>query len=178
MRNSSLILRTKKNKKQSIMSNPKVKIGQKAPSFTSTDQDGKKHKITDYKGQGLVLYFYPKDMTAGCTAQANSLSKGLKKIEKKGYAVVGVSPQGEESHKKFAEKEKIKFPILVDEDHKIAERYGVWVEKNMYGNKYMGVQRSTFIIGPNGKVQDIIGRTKTKEASEQILDRIDKLPSA
>ncbi len=160
------------------MSNTKVTIGKKAPSFTSIDQNGDKHKLTDYKGQGLVLYFYPKDNTSGCTAEAISFTKGLKKLQKKGYAVLGVSPQGQESHMDFAKKQGIKFPLLVDEDHKIAERYGVWVEKNMYGNKYMGVQRSTFIIGPDGKVQDIIGRTKTKDAADQVLARIEKLETA
>ncbi len=157
------------------MSNSKVKIGNKAPSFTTTDQHGNKHKLADYSGQGLVLYFYPKDDTSGCTAEAISFNEDLKKLEKKGYKVLGISPQGEESHLKFAEKYKLKFPLLVDEDHKIAERYGVWVEKNMYGNKYMGVQRSTFIIGPDGRIQDIIGRTKTKEAADQVIDRIEKI---
>ncbi len=160
------------------MSNTKVEIGKKAPSFTSVDQDGNKHKLSDYAGKGLILYFYPKDMTSGCTAQANSFTADLKSLKKKGYEVVGVSPQGQESHKKFADKEKINFPLLVDEDHKIAERYGVWVEKNMYGNKYMGVQRSTFIIGPDSKVLDIIGRTKTKDAAAQVESRIAKLEKA
>ncbi len=157
------------------MSNEKIKIGKKAPSFTTTDQHGRKHKLSEYKNQNLILYFYPKDDTPGCTAEAQSFTKDKEKLEQKGYTIMGISPQDQKSHYAFAQKYDINFPLLVDKDHVIAERYGVWVEKNMYGNKYMGVQRSTFIIGEGAEVLDIIGRTKTKDAAQQVLDRIEKL---
>ncbi len=114
------------------------------------DQNGKKHTITDYAGKYLVIYFYPKDMTSGCTIEAQLFNEKLPTFAKLGVSICGVSPDSVVSHKKFCDKESLDFPLLSDEGHKICDAYGVWKEKSMYGRTFMGVERSTFVINPKG----------------------------
>ena len=142
--------------------------GTKAPAFSAIDQDGEKIKLADFKGQKLALYFYPKDDTSGCTTQACSLRDGFKALEKKGIAVVGVSPDDEKSHLKFIAKHKLPFRIIADTDKKLVEKYGVWGEKSMYGRKYMGVFRTTLLIDENGVVVKIISKPNVKAHAEEI----------
>jgi thioredoxin-dependent peroxiredoxin len=146
-----------------------LKIGDKAPDFESKDQDGKTIKLSDFKGKKVVLYFYPKDDTPGCTAQACNLRDNEMALKKAGYQVVGVSSDPEKSHKKFIEKFNLPFPLVADTEKTINEAYGVWVEKSMYGRKYMGTARTTFIIDENGIIADIIDKVDTKEHTSQIL---------
>lgn len=144
-------------------------IGDKAPKFSSINQNGEQVKLGDYKGKKLVLYFYPKDDTPGCTAQACSLSDNYKALQKQGYQILGVSPDNEKMHQKFISKFSLPFDLLSDVDHAVAEMYGVWQEKSMYGRKYMGIVRTTFIIDEKGKIIDIISKVDTKNHSAQIL---------
>jgi peroxiredoxin Q/BCP len=146
-----------------------LKIGDKAPDFESKDQDGKTIKLSDFRGKKVVLYFYPKDDTPGCTAQACNLRDNEMALKKAGYQVVGVSSDPEKSHKKFIEKFNLPFPLVADTEKTINEAYGVWVEKSMYGRKYMGTARTTFIIDENGIIADIIDKVDTKEHTSQIL---------
>ena len=146
-----------------------LKIGDKAPDFESKDQDGKTIRLSDFKGKKVVLYFYPKDDTPGCTAQACNLRDNEMALKKAGYQVVGVSSDPEKSHKKFIEKFSLPFPLVADTEKTINEAYGVWVEKSMYGRKYMGTARTTFIIDENGIIVDIIDKVDTKEHTSQIL---------
>ena len=129
-----------------------IEEGKRAPAFTLVDQDGKKVSLRDYAGRSLVLYFYPRDNTPGCTKEAQGFRTDLTRFDKLGVSVVGVSPDSEESHRKFIDKFKLNFPLLCDPDHKMMEKYGAWGEKVMYGKKRMGVIRSTVLIGPDGKV--------------------------
>lgn len=145
-------------------------IGDLAPAFNAKDQDGNLISLEDFKGKKLVLYFYPKDNTPGCTAQACDLRDNYDRMLKAGYAVLGVSVDSEKSHKKFIEEFSLPFPLLADTDHAVVEAYGVWVEKSMYGRTYMGTARTTFIIDENGKIEDIISKVKTKTHAEQILN--------
>ncbi|MFN4854933.1 MAG: thioredoxin-dependent thiol peroxidase [Bacteroidota bacterium] len=144
-------------------------IGKKAPAFTGKNQDGKTISINDFKGKKLVLYFYPKDDTPGCTAQACNLAENHKALLDMGYAVLGVSPDDEKKHARFIAKYNLPFDLIADTDHSIAEAFGVWVEKSMYGKKYMGIARTTFLISPEGKIEDIIEKVDTKNHTEQIL---------
>jgi len=148
-----------------------LKPGVKAPDFTTTDQDGKKVKLSDYRGSKVVLYFYPRDMTPGCTAEACNLRDNYKALQKAGYEVFGVSTDSEKSHQKFITKEKLPFSLLSDTDKTIHAKYGTWVEKSMYGRKYMGTARKTFLIDENGKIEDIIEKVDTKNHAEQILNQ-------
>jgi peroxiredoxin Q/BCP len=143
--------------------------GQKAPSFTTKDQNGNSVSLEDFEGKKVVLYFYPKDDTPGCTAQACNLRDNYENLKSKGYEILGMSSDGEASHQKFQNKYELPFTLLTDEDHSIQEKYGVWKEKNMYGRKYMGTVRTTFIIDENGNIEDIIKKVKTKEHTDQIL---------
>jgi len=143
--------------------------GSKAPDFTVKDQDGKDVKLTDFKGKKLVLYFYPKDMTPGCTAESCNLRDNYKALLKQGYEVLGVSTDNEKSHKKFIEKEKLPFSLLADTDKTLHSKYGTWIEKSMYGRKYMGTARVTFIINENGIIDEIIGKVDTRNHTDQIL---------
>ncbi len=127
-------------------------IGKKAPAFSLKDQDGKTHKLADYKGKWVVLYTYPKDDTPGCTKEACGFRDGMKAFRDRGVVVLGMSILDEASKKKFAEKFSLNFPLLADADHKVTEAYGVWKEKGMYGKTYMGVNRETFIIDPEGRI--------------------------
>jgi peroxiredoxin Q/BCP len=142
--------------------------GKKVPTFSAIDQDGEKIKLADFKGKKLALYFYPKDNTSTCTVQACNLRDGYKMLEKQGIAVVGVSPDDEKSHLKFIEKHKLPFRIIADTDKKLVEKFGVWGEKQLYGNKYMGVFRTTFLIDENGVVVKIISKPKVKDHAAEI----------
>ncbi|SKC60297.1 thioredoxin-dependent thiol peroxidase [Ohtaekwangia koreensis] len=146
-----------------------LQIGSKAPDFAINDQDGKTVKLSDFKGKKLVLYFYPKDMTPGCTAEACDLRDNYKLLQKQGYEVLGVSTDTEKLHKKFIEKEKLPFRLLADVDKKLHDAYGTWVEKSMYGRKYMGTARVTFIINEKGIIEDIVEKVDTKNHTSQIL---------
>ncbi len=146
-----------------------LKKGDKAPEFTSHDQNGHEVKLSQLKGKKVILYFYPKDDTPGCTAQACNLRDNYTDLQKQGYIVLGVSKDDAASHKKFVEKYDLPFPLLVDEDHAINEAYGVWKEKNMFGKKYMGTQRTTFVIDEEGKIAEVIKKVNTKEHAEQIF---------
>jgi peroxiredoxin Q/BCP len=143
--------------------------GSKAPLFTLKNQDGESVALKDYKGQKVVLYFYPKDDTPGCTKQACNIRDNFKELKKHKINVFGISMDDEESHTKFIKKYKLNFPLLADPGKKAIEKYGVWVEKNMYGNKFMGIKRTTFLINEDGKIHHIIKGVKTAEHSSQIL---------
>ncbi|MEO7995583.1 MAG: thioredoxin-dependent thiol peroxidase [bacterium] len=131
---------------------PSTLIGKKAPAFALKDQEGKTHKLADYAGKYVVLYWYPKDATPGCTAESCGFRDQSAALAKLGAVVLGASILDVKSKAKFAEKQGLNFPILADEDHAVAEKYGVWIEKSMYGRKYWGINRETFLIGPEGKV--------------------------
>ena len=148
----------------------KLKEGDKAPGFESTDQDGKKVKLSDFTGKKVVLYFYPKDDTPGCTAEACNLRDNYAQFTSKGYDILGVSSDSEKSHQKFIDKYELPFRLLADVDKSIHESYGTWVEKSMYGRKYMGTARVTFIIDEKGVIEKIIEKVKTKDHTAQILD--------
>jgi len=147
-----------------------IEIGKQAPDFEAKDQNGNTIKLSNYRGKKVVLYFYPKDQTPGCTAQACNLRDNYDRLQKEGYEVLGVSSDNEKSHQKFIEKQELPFSLIADEDKKVHELYGTWVEKSMYGRTYMGTARTTFIIDEEGKVSDIIDKVKTKEHSNQILN--------
>ena len=146
--------------------------GDKAPEILGKDQNGNEVRLSYFAGKKLVLYFYPKDNTSGCTAEACSLRDNLPALAGKGYAVVGVSPDSEASHQRFIEKHGLPFTLIADTDHSLAEKMGAWGEKSMYGRKYMGILRTTFIIDPDGNIEHIFGpkQIKTKEHGNQILN--------
>lgn len=146
-------------------------VGAKAPDFTVNDQDGKPVKLSDYKGKKVVLYFYPRDHTTGCTAEACNLRDNYKVLQKQGYEILGVSTDSEKSHQSFIAKQKLPFRLLADVDKKLHEKYGTWIEKSMYGRKYMGTARITFIINEKGVIEEIIGKVDTKNHADQILMR-------
>lgn len=146
--------------------------GQKAPDFNAKDQHGKSLSLSDFSGKDVILYFYPKDDTPGCTAEACSFRDNYQSLLTNGFEVLGVSTDDEKSHQKFITKYSLPFSLIADTDKKIVESYGVWIEKNMYGKKYMGVGRKTFIIDKNGLIRKIIDKVDTKNASGQILDTL------
>lgn len=146
-----------------------LKPGDKAPDFEVNDQDGNPVKLSDYKGKKVALYFYPKDNTPGCTAEACNLRDNYAELQKQGYEILGVSTDSEKSHKKFIEKQELPFKLLADTEKHIHEKYGTWIEKQMYGRKYMGTARYTFIIDEEGKIEKVIDKVKTKEHASQIL---------
>lgn len=146
-----------------------LKVGDIAPDFTVKDQDGNQITLSKLKGKKVVLYFYPKDNTPGCTAEACNLRDNYQALLKAGYTVLGVSKDDEKSHKKFIDKFDLPFPLLADTELDIHEKYGTWVEKSMYGRKYMGTARVTFIIDENGKIEEIIEKVKTSDHTAQIL---------
>lgn len=146
-----------------------LKIGDKAPNFNTTDQDNNKVSLSDFKGKKLVLYFYPKDSTPGCTVQACDLRDNYDNLLSQGYKVLGVSADSAKRHKNFIEKNNLPFPLLMDEDKKIINDYGVWGLKKFMGREYDGIHRTTFIIDENGVIEDIIEKVKTKEHTAQIL---------
>ncbi|MBI1248904.1 thioredoxin-dependent thiol peroxidase [bacterium] len=152
-----------------------VEEGAKAPSFTMTADDGTKVKLSDLKGSIVVLYFYPKDDTPGCTKEACAFRDRQSDLVKHGVKVLGVSPDDKESHVKFRDKYQLNFPLLVDKDHKVAEKYGAWREKNMYGKVSMGIQRSTFLIDADGKVAKVWKRVSVDGHDSKILEEVAKL---
>lgn len=148
----------------------KLAIGDKAPTFLSSDQNEKEISSKDLYEKKLVLYFYPKDDTPGCTAQACSLRDNYQKLMSEGYSIYGISPDNSKKHQKFISKYELPFDLLTDEDHSIGELFGTWIEKSMYGRKYMGMARVTFII-EKGIITDIIEKVNTKEHAEQLLGK-------
>jgi peroxiredoxin Q/BCP len=146
-----------------------LQAGDKAPAFSSKDENGNPVQLSDFGGKKLVLYFYPKDDTPGCTAQACNLRDNLSSLQAQGYQVLGVSVDDEKSHQKFIKKFSLNFPILADTDHSVVEAYGVWKEKSMYGKTYMGTVRTTFLIDEAGKIERIIGKVDTGNHTIQII---------
>lgn len=146
-----------------------LEIGDEAPDFSGEDQDGNTFTLSEKRGRKVVIYFYPRDNTPGCTAQACNLRDNYEQLQKEGYEVLGVSTDDAISHKKFIDKHKLPFPLLVDVNHAVHELYNTWQEKNMYGRKYMGTVRTTFVIDEEGKIADIIKKVKTKDHTAQIL---------
>jgi len=146
-----------------------IAIGKKAPAFSLFAHDGKKYSLKDFKGKNVILYFYPKDDTSGCTKEACSFRDNLSAIKKKGAVVLGVSPDSATSHEKFSSKYDLNFPLLSDESKAMMQLYGVWQEKSMYGRKYMGVVRTTFIIDAEGMISHIFPKVKVEGHTEEIL---------
>ncbi|MAT57181.1 MAG: thioredoxin-dependent thiol peroxidase [Ignavibacteriae bacterium] len=146
--------------------------GKKGPAFTLPNADGKKVSLKDFNGQKIVLYFYPKDMTSGCTQEACDFRDAFPDFSKVNAVVLGVSPDPVKSHKKFADKHELPFELLSDENKEVVEKYGVWKEKSMYGKKYMGVERTTVIIDENGKVKKIFPKVKVNGHVEEVLQAI------
>lgn len=147
-----------------------MKIGDKIPDVLGITADGKTLNASDFSGRKLVIYFYPKDNTPGCTAEACSLNDGLDDLAAAGYAVVGVSKDSAESHRKFADKFALRFPLIADVDLMLNKAFGVWQMKKMAGREYMGTMRTTFLVDENGIVTDIITKVKTKDSANQILN--------
>lgn len=147
-----------------------LKEGDKAPDFTAKDQNGKTVSLSDFKGKNVILYFYPKDDTPGCTAEACSFRDNYQSMLNEGFEVIGVSTDDEKSHKKFETKYSLPFTLIADTDKSIVGAYGVWVEKNMYGKKYMGTARTTFLINEAGIIDKIIDKVDTKNSSQQVID--------
>jgi thioredoxin-dependent peroxiredoxin len=149
--------------------------GKKAPSFSLPDQAGKTHSLSDYAGRPVVLYFYPKDDTPGCTKESCAFQDNLPKFKKSKAAVLGMSVLDSKSKAKFAEKYGLQFPLLADEDHAVMDKYGVWQEKSMYGKKYMGVARTTYLIGADGKVVKRWDGVKVDGHAEEVLAAVETL---
>lgn len=147
-----------------------MKVGDKAPEVWGVNQEGKEKKLSDYKGRKVALYFYPKDNTSGCTAEACSLRNGYDELRAAGYEVVGVSKDGEASHRKFIEKQSLPFDLIADTDMSLNQAFGVWAEKKLYGRTYMGTLRTTFIINEEGIIERIIDKVDTKNHAAQILN--------
>ena len=146
-----------------------MKVGQKAPEFSVVDDSGKTVKLSDLKGKKVVLYFYPKDDTPGCTKEACNFRDGIAAIKKQGAVVLGVSADSAESHQKFKKKFDLNFQLLADTDKKLIEGYDVWKEKSMYGRKYMGIERTTYIIDSDGKISHIFPKVKVTEHYDDVL---------
>jgi peroxiredoxin Q/BCP len=146
-----------------------IEEGQKAPELNIKDQNGNTRTLAEFKGKKLVLYFYPKDDTPGCTAEACDLRDNYNRFISQGYAILGVSPDTEAKHQKFIAKYELPFDLLADTEHTVAMAYGVWVEKSMYGKQYMGIARKTFVINENGLIETVIEKVNTKAHTAQIL---------
>lgn len=148
-----------------------MNIGDKAPEFLGLNEKGEEIRLSNYKGRKIVLYFYPKDMTSGCTAQACNLRDNYEELRKQGYEVIGVSINDQKSHQKFIEKNSLPFTLIADTEQKLVQEFGIWGEKSMYGRKYMGTFRTTFIINEEGIIERIIlpKEIKTKDHAAQIL---------
>ena len=149
--------------------NGELKIGDKAPEFESINQKGDKIKLSNYLGEKVVLYFYPRDNTPGCTSQACNLKDNFNSLKKNGYTILGVSKDSAKSHQKFINKFNLPFNLIADEDQSVHKKYGTWVEKSMYGKTYMGTARWTFLIDKNGNIENIIQKVKTKDHFSQIV---------
>jgi len=152
-----------------------LKEGSAAPDFTGINQDGKTISLSGFRGKKLILYFYPKDDTPGCTAEACNLNDNYEYWISKGYEVVGISPDSESSHKKFASKYGLRFNIISDETKEIAQAYGVWGEKKNYGKTYMGILRTTVLIDENGTIRSILSKIDTKEHTKQFLTELKRI---
>lgn len=146
-----------------------LKEGTKAPAFNLVSDSGEKVSLKDFAGKTVILYFYPKDMTPGCTQEACDFRDTTPRIRKCGAAVLGVSKDSVESHRKFKEKHGLNFPLLSDPDGKVCEAYGVWKEKSLYGRKFMGIERTTFVIGPDGKISRIFPKVKVAGHAEAVI---------
>jgi len=147
-----------------------LKEGDIAPNFTAKDQNGNDVTLSSFKGKNVILYFYPKDDTPGCTLEACSFRDNYQSLVGQGFEVIGVSTDDEKSHKKFEKKFNLPFTLIADNDKKIVEEYGVWVEKSMYGKTYMGTARTTFLINSLGTIQNIITKVDNQNATQQVLD--------
>jgi thioredoxin-dependent peroxiredoxin len=146
------------------------KEGDKAPDFTAKDQNGVNVSLSDFEGKNVILYFYPKDNTPTCTIEACSFRDNYQSLVSKGFAVIGVSTDTENSHKRFEKKFNLPFPLIADPDRKIVEQYGLWAEKVMFGKKYMGTLRTTFVIDQKGIIKKVIDKVDSKNASQQVLE--------
>ena len=149
-----------------------LQAGDLAPLFTAKNQNGETVSLSDYKGKKVILYFYPKDNTPGCNAEACDFRDNYQSLTSQGFEVIGVSTDDEKSHKKFEAKFDLPFTLIADTEKKIVENYGVWVEKSMYGKSYMGTSRKTFVIDEEGKIITVIDKVDTKQPSKQLLDLI------
>jgi thioredoxin-dependent peroxiredoxin len=149
-----------------------LEVGKKAPSFSLPDSNGNKISLKDYAGEKVVLYFYPKDMTSGCTKEACDLRDSFPDFRKLKVEILGISIDSVSSHKKFAEKYNLPFTLLSDENKEVVEKYGVWKEKSMYGRKYMGIERTTFIIDENGKIRNIFTKVKVTGHVEELIQAL------
>lgn len=154
---------------------PLIDPGKKAPALTLKDQEGRVHRLSEYEGRPLVLYFYPKDDTPGCTKEACDFRDALPTFRKSKAAVLGVSVLDEASKARFARKHDLTFPLLADADHKVAERYGTWQEKSRYGRTYMGIARTTYLVGPDGKVARRWDNVKVEGHAEEVLAAVSAL---
>ncbi len=146
-----------------------IEKGNKAPAFKGVDQDGNKIALSDFKGKKLALYFYPQDATPTCTVQACNLRDNFASLQKEGITIIGVSPDDAASHKKFEAKQQLPFRLIADTAHSIIDAYGVWGEKQLYGRKYMGLHRTTFLIDEKGKIKHIITKPKSKDHAAEII---------
>ena len=146
--------------------------GKKAPAFKLKDQNGKTISLSDFAGKNVVLYFYPKDNTSGCTAEACNFRDEFPSFKNIDAVILGVSPDSVESHKKFAEKYNLPFTLLSDENKEVLEKYGVWKEKSMYGKKYMGVERTTYVIDKSGKIKKIFSKVKVPDHNKEVLEAL------
>ena len=153
--------------KVSIMTT--LKVGDKAPDFSAKDQDGNLHSLKDYKGKKLVVFFYPKASTPGCTAEACNLRDNWEKFKAEGYEILGVSADSQKRQQNFKEKYELPFPLLADEDREVIDAFGVWGPKKFMGKEYDGIHRTTFVIDEDGKIFDVISKVKTKDHASQIL---------
>jgi peroxiredoxin Q/BCP len=153
---------------------PLLSVGDKAPAFSTTDQDGRPVKLSDYKGRKVVLYFYPKDDTPGCTKEACNFRDAWPKLRRKKVEILGVSVDDEKSHRKFADKYSLPFTLLADTDKKIVNDYGVWGEKSLYGRKYMGTNRVTYLIDENGKIAAVWPKVKVDDHVDEVIEAIGK----
>ena len=151
-----------------------LKVGDMAPDFSGHTQTGDILTLNELKGSRTILYFYPKDNTSGCTLEAKSLRDGKQELAERGYRIVGVSPDSERSHQNFCSKHELNFTLIADTDHAICEAFGVWAEKSMYGRKYWGVKRTTFLIDEEGRITHIFDKVKTADHYRQIINELDK----
>ena len=149
-----------------------LKVGDPAPAFSALDEAGKKHSLVAYKGKTVVLYFYPRDNTPGCTKEACDFRDSSSRFTKKGAVLLGVSPDSASSHQNFKTKFSLPFPLLVDEDKALCKAYGVWQEKSLYGRKFMGVVRSTFVIGPDGKFKEMVRKVSVDGHAKAMLEAV------
>lgn len=153
--------------------NTLLSVGTQVPNIALTDQDGQPIKLSDYRGQKVILFFYPKDNTPSCLKEAQSLKEGYDALKAKGYEVIGVSPDSEKSHKNYVTKRELPFRLISDTEHQLTEAFGAWGEKSMYGKTYMGLMRTTFLIDEEGKVSHVIPKVITKDHANQILELLE-----